>query len=356
MADIDDSQRSIGPNARCVVRSPALHPVGRDSFALAAGVNEKCFAAFPTAGPRYAEALGIVAHILIESDYEQAMHVTRGEQLFVDDQYAGRVNPRYARFIIERNPGLTPDAKELIRKGGYRRPDLLLHDIQLREFEEIKSGSDEGKKKGQEQVFEIREWMRGRGLGYALGTNYSPQDRRIPIIEFKLLGVPVEVKLRVQRFVPGVIIYFYCIRTDWSKLIKNLVIGVFIALLAFILARVGIPGKLPNPMPVPTPVLPVPTPTPPIVPIPDPIRVPASVPAREGINNRERSLLDRTYSMTQERGLLPQPDYTSVTLSDDLRSALASLGEDQIRSLRFFGGWSVDGRIFLPRFQQVQEP
>ena len=333
---IDDRQRATGLERRATGRGAAPRANRRD-WLTPANMSEKCFGAFATAGPQYDKALGIIAHILIEADYERAMNVTRGEQLFVDDQFAGSVNPRYARFILERNPHLDAKAKEKIRKGGYRRPDLLLHDVQLLEFEEIKPASDAGKKEGQRQILEIWNWMRSVGLTYDFGRNYSPQGRAVQILEFKLVGVPVEVYLRPERFVPGLIIYRYCIRTDWNKLLKRAVVGAFIALLVWLLSRTGIPGPLPNPMPTPTPVpiLP-PVPTPPLLPSPtpqpDPIRLP---PVREPIRNSERSLPDAPGSPAQsQRPQSPQPDYSSLKVSNELRIALASLDASQIRNLR----------------------
>jgi hypothetical protein len=316
-------------------------------------ISEKCYGAFATAGgPNADKALGIVAHILIEQDYEQALNVTRGDQLFVDDQFAGSVNPRYARFILERNGKLDPKARERIRKGGYRRPDVLLHDLQLHEFEEIKSDSETGRAEGQRQVIEIRNWMRSVGLDYDFGMNYSPNGRALPIVEFRLVGVPVNVCLRPQRAAPGLIVYRYCFRTDWGKLKKMFVVAAFLALLVYLLSQVGIPGPLPNPMPVPIPVIPDPTP---VLPPPDPIRQPIAPPVREPITpglppadqlrqpigppvrdpitNEERLIVAR--SAVSNRGVpsYREPSVVQVMLSTEFQAAMAALRDRGGRGL-----------------------
>jgi hypothetical protein len=268
---------------------------------ISADVSEKCFGAFATAGPGFASALGVIAHIMIEADAEKSLNVERGYQLFVDDQFAGKVNPKYVKFLLMKNPNLSPAKQNIIRQGGYARPDFLLHDGQKLEFDEIKPNSITGRKDGLIQIKKISAWMNSLGLPYLPGSTYAPHGKiYIPILTFKLASFPIEVVLEVERTQAGLILYKYCIRADWSKLVKGAVVAAIIALLAFIIARIGVPGPLPIPMPVPR--LPDPTPIIVLPPIPQPIVV----------------------------------EFTEVTLSHELLVAREHLSEDQGRNLALF--------------------
>jgi hypothetical protein len=214
---------------------------------MVAAASQACYGAFSMAGPGFASALGMIAHVMIESDAEKMLSVERGAQLFVDDQARGSVNPRMVKFLLDKNPNLTANDKEIIRQGVYRRPDFILHDSKRQEFDEIKSNSDAGRKEGLAQLKQIAGWMRARGLPYVMGSSYVPsQERYIPILTYRVAGLPVDVLLKVERLQSGLILYQYCIRADLTKLVKGAIVAIFIILMAFLIKYVRLPISLPK--------------------------------------------------------------------------------------------------------------
>jgi outer membrane protein OmpA-like peptidoglycan-associated protein/pimeloyl-ACP methyl ester carboxylesterase len=214
---------------------------------MIAGASQACYGAFSMAGPGFASALGMIAHVMIESDAEKMLNVERGAQLFVDDQARGSVNPRMVRFLLDKNPNLSANDKDLIRQGGYRRPDFILHASKRQEFDEIKSNSDAGRKEGLAQLKQIAAWMRARGLPYVMGSSYVPsQERYIPVLNYRVAGLPVDVLLKVERLQSGLILYQYCIRADLTKVVKGAVVAIFIVLMAFLIRYVRLPISLPR--------------------------------------------------------------------------------------------------------------
>jgi hypothetical protein len=260
--------------------------------ATSLALTRKCYGAYDTAGPGMKDALGLLAHAFVARDYERRMKGSRNETLFVDDQSRGPINPKYVWFLLWNNPNLDPVEKNVIRRGRYKRPDLVLHRANLREFEETKPHTPSGKKKGLEEVQQYTQWMTDRGLPYKAGTSYQA-NHTYPILQFMLAGLPVTVELEIQRGAPGLILYRYCFTTDWSKLVKGAVVAVFLVILAFLLRTVG---NLPTPLP-PIPRLPDKIPVPVLPPTPVPIPVPAYA--------------------------------TNLTLSTELMDTFADLTEDQ---------------------------
>jgi hypothetical protein len=90
------------------------------------------------------------------------------------------------------------------------------------------------------------------------------------IFTISLVGVPIELWLSVRRDRDGLVVYKYCIRTDWGLLAWGAVIAAIILAIWLILQ-----GRVPQPNPPdnPTPELPAPNPIP-IPPIPVPVAVP----------------------------------------------------------------------------------
>jgi hypothetical protein len=230
----------------------------------------KCYSAKPFAGPHYQDAMGIFAHAIVANDCETTLGLRRGQQLFVDDSFAGDINPLYVRFLLAHNRVSRVDA-EVIRTTPISRPDLLIDDGVHKELEETKPDSASGRKKGPAQARAVRLWMTEFALPYKLGFTYRPTPE-IPIFATVIVGYEIDFYLTVRRLRRGVIVYKYCIRADWEALTKTGVVRVIIMLLAYLLRNVGViplpPGRDPVPLPIP-----VPGP----IPIPQPIPVPAQL-------------------------------------------------------------------------------
>jgi hypothetical protein len=248
-------------------------------------VARKCRGAFASVGPWESVGLGIFAHRRIEVSYERRLGLKEGRDLLIDDQAAGSVNRRYTRFLLRKNPSLTPAEKQRIKDAvGYPRADLIMHRGEQREFEEIKSDSSKGRTDGVKAVKDIERWLLGHGLSYARGTSYisGSQVYYLPILDTIILGTfPVDYGIRVSRMplksdAPGVwpqdglLLYNFCIKADWKKLVWSKLAKLFglLILLAIVLKREGkgLPGTLP------------PGTTLPVIPIKDPVRADLSKP------------------------------------------------------------------------------
>lgn len=203
-----------------------------------------CFTPLPLSGPAYADAWGILAHAFISWDYERVMGVSRGGDVYFDDSFAGPIDPGYGAFIHRKNPG-NIIAPVFFAVTPVKRPDALLHDAALTEFDEFKPDSIAGRLDGNIKLALIDGYMGLLGLPYHRGTSYTPTPS-IPILTTSLRGIPIELSLSLRRDSVGLIVYEYCICTDWGLLTKAAVIALIILLIALILR-----GGIPVPVPVP---------------------------------------------------------------------------------------------------------
>jgi hypothetical protein len=246
----------------------------------------KCHPPRPWFGPGRDSAAGIFAHLIISADYEQQLKVRRDETLFIDDSTAGNINPKFVRFIIRTNPGLSPALRARLKSTSLPRPDVLLHRPDVQEFEEFKSASPSGISQGRKAVEEYRRWIADFGLPYLPGQRYQPPER-IPIFDTTVAGYPIRLYLKPQRISDGLVAYKYCIEADWKALTKTGVIRVVVALILFLLVRRGLPipppgGGPPVRLPVP---LPDPLPLPPRIPVPANVDVTLSAASLAGLRS-----------------------------------------------------------------------
>lgn len=226
----------------------------------------KCVAPMALGGPMYRDAWGILAHAFLSQDYSDVMGVPRGRDLYLDDSFAGPVDPRYAAFLIRKNPSLPAWAKVFLALTSIKRADVVLHDSTRQEYEEFKPDNIFGIIAGETKLLQIQVYMAALGLSYKRGTSYTPTPMTRSAT---LAGVPVELWLAARRESNGLVVYKYCIRTDWGLLAWSAVIGLIILIIYLILkgkvpapSPPGTPPELPPPSPVPIPVPPVPVPVP----------------------------------------------------------------------------------------------
>jgi len=275
--------------------------VGSTEGGVSGPMDKGCYGAFATAGPRFAAALGIVAHRMIASDVEKSLRLERGNDLFIDDQSAGPINPRYVTFLINKNPAIPDTSKDAIRAGGYGRPDLVTHYETVREFEEIKPNTPSGISQGLKDIRTYADWMESLSLPYVYGRAYAAWAKRIPLFEFKLAGLPVTVSLLVERYSDGLLVYKYCFKAD-ARLLKGAIVAVFILLLTLVIKYIRIPGTLP-PLPIISPLPPG---------FPDQIVLPP---------------------IKQPAGL----EVTDLTSSTEFRVAFEQLTDDQVHDVVLLG-------------------
>ncbi len=211
-----------------------------------------CFQPMALGGPLQAPAWGLLAHAFLSSDYEAKMGVRRNVDAYLDDSFAGPIDPRYAAFLIKMNPGMPTWKQVLLATTTMRRPDVVLHDgAGRREFEEFKPNSIPGVIAGLAKVAEIEAIMSLLSLPYVPGHTYVP-SATIPIIGTSVAGIPVNFSLSAKRLAPGLVVYEFCIETDWLKVtLAAAVLAVIAAILILTRGRVRIPIPTFGPSPIP---------------------------------------------------------------------------------------------------------
>jgi hypothetical protein len=180
-----------------------------------------------------APLLGYLAHEQISKAYISQLGLTPEVNVYLDDPFAGGVDPGYVKFLKRMNPRLPLTGRVLLALHAFARPDLVAHRPGLKEFEEIKSNSLLGRARGDLKVRAIKWWYNLCGLTYTPGTAYVPQ--KFDVWEGKALDLDYVVKLRVIRDQPGLITYEYCITTDWEK-----ATAYYTALIIFLLILIAI--------------------------------------------------------------------------------------------------------------------
>lgn len=152
---------------------------------------------------------------------------------------------------------------------AIKRADVVLHDAKRQEFEEFKPDNLLGIAAGLQKILAIRGYVWALGLPYDAGTSYTPTPMT-RIFSITLAGVPVELWLAARRETDGLVVYKYCIKTDWGLVLWSAVIAAILLVIYLILkGKVPVPPapdpptpELPPPNPIPIPVPPVPIPVP----------------------------------------------------------------------------------------------
>lgn len=192
--------------------------------------------------------LGILAHLLGQVDYMSKMGGARGVDLYFDNFAPLPVDPLYAAFIIRHNPGLSAWKKVFLSLTPLKRPDYMVHRPGLTEFDELKPDSIPGVVDGMTKLGEISAYMAVLGLPYHVGSTYKPSGR-IPLFRSSLGGTPFEVSIKFTRKAAGLVVYEYCITTDWAKVAKAALVALVVILLIIFAKKLPIPRPVPAPLP-----------------------------------------------------------------------------------------------------------
>lgn len=209
---------------------------------------------FALAGPMNlpaAVAFGAIAELFISADVVAKTGVAVGN-FYLDNPLAGPIDPLLVAFIIGKNPGLSTVNKLLLGATSMVRPDVLMHQAALTEFEEVKPDSAPGRAAGRAKVAALQAIYSGFGLPYTAGTTYIPGPPFV-IVSGSIGGVPLTVTFEVTRGVNGLLVYNLCVETDWTKV--ALAALALIALIILILISRGAVRPIPMPGPVPVPAM-----------------------------------------------------------------------------------------------------
>lgn len=214
-------------------------------FALGASVNPLLVPSAILA----ASAFGAIAETFISSDVIAKNGVAPGN-FYLDNPLAGPIDPRYVAFLIRKNPGLSPFAIAGLSALTPVRPDVVMHQPGLAEFEEVKPDSPNGRYAGRVKVRALNAFYGGFSLPYVAGATYVPMAPYV-IASGSVNGIPIIITFEVTRDRTGLLVYDICVETDWMK-VAELALEIAVLIILALLLRRGM-GRLPlPPQPVPT--------------------------------------------------------------------------------------------------------
>jgi hypothetical protein len=199
-------------------------------------------------------AFGAIAEALISSDIVSRNGVAPGN-FYLDNPLAGPIDPRLVNFIIAKNPGMSLAHKIFLAAAAVKRPDVMMHQGIMTEFEEVKPNSIPGRVDGRSKVFFLSNFYPTLGLPYTAGTTYVPHP---PFVIFSGMipgtHTPIIVTFETSRNSNGLLVYDICVETDWGA-VALAAIAIVIAIILMLLAKGSIerlPELPPEGLPTPT--------------------------------------------------------------------------------------------------------
>lgn len=203
---------------------------------------EECAAPSEVAGPDTSRKFGDFAEAIIVTDYCAKSGCNGVDEYF---DVRGKSPRAYIAFIIKKNYGTVPEAKLITLPNWLKRPDIMSHKIGLKEFYEIKPWSAAGQAAGKMKIKEIEAYVAATGLPYVAGVTYTP-TQSIPLGIFPISGIEFEVFLKVERSLPGLVLYKICTKysvgPSWVEKGVNVIGYIALAVLAFVAALLGLRG------------------------------------------------------------------------------------------------------------------
>ena len=208
---------------------------------------------FLLGGPQNLQAatvFGAIAELFISADIALRNRVAPGN-FYLDNPLAGPIDPDLVIFIIAKNPGMSLVNKLALPVAAVARPDVLMHQGIITEFEEVKPNSIAGRGKGRTKVGILSRFYHGLSLPYIAGTSYIPHPPFV-ITSGMIPGIntPITVTFETSRDRNGLLVYDICIETDWP-VVSLAAIGIAIVIILLIISQGAIkPGRVPAPIPV----------------------------------------------------------------------------------------------------------
>lgn len=148
----------------------------------------------------------------------------------------------FASFLSVHNQHLTSDDEKELRKS--KRPDILTHKPERKEYYEIKPDSKKGHDDGRKKIQHLEGMLSRFQLPYEAGIVYTPPEE-IEIETIDIEGIPIEIFLRTRRWEPKrpqVLLYTFCMRGHLKEANRRLGTRLRkMALLGLILGAIIIP-------------------------------------------------------------------------------------------------------------------
>jgi hypothetical protein len=200
-------------------------------------------------------AFGLVAEKFISADVLKSNVIVPGNA-YLDNPFAGPIDPGLVAFIFAKNPGLGVAQRLAVAGTSVARPDVIMHQPPIVEYEEIKPNSVAGRAAGRSKLraLDLAYWT--IPLPYMAGTAYVPPPPTVIVsgtVVVPIVGpIPLKVSFQINRDRAGLLVYDICVETDWVKAAEAMLL-LIAAIIAAILSR-GRIGRIPMPRPLPVPV------------------------------------------------------------------------------------------------------
>ncbi|MFV8753966.1 hypothetical protein ACNOYE_25765 [Nannocystaceae bacterium ST9] len=165
----------------------------------------------PSAVP-LAAVFGALAEAFIATSVLARLGIRRNNA-YLDNPLAGRIDLGYVDFIRAKNPQLSRQQR-IALASTTARPDILMHQLPLLEFEEVKPDSTAGRRAGRIKVKKIDAFLARFSLAYRPGSTYTPPPPFL-IGKTKIGGVPLTITFEIKRGLDGLLLYHICVETDW---------------------------------------------------------------------------------------------------------------------------------------------
>jgi Domain of unknown function (DUF4157) len=230
------------------LRQPAL--TRANVPALQRQSSQDCVAPSEVGTEDQAKKFGKLAEPIITADYCSKMGCDP-----IDDYFDDPFPYKYVAFLLLRNSATATRADQLKLRLWLKRPDIMSHKPDRKEFYEIKPDSTAGRSAGMSKIKEISAYLADFGLPYVAGKAYTPTPK-IALGTFPVGPIMVEASLAVRRVVNGLLVYKLCVKMssralEWLKEWGTVILTVILAIIAAILlkgARFS-PGSMPGEMP-----------------------------------------------------------------------------------------------------------
>lgn len=191
-----------------------------------------CFAFSQIFGKAIYEGMGLVAEKYIAHElrpFLEEQNIAK-EDAFLDDSMG---TTDYTNFLHLKNPDLSRNSDEILKTAV---PDILIHNVNLKEFYEIKPDSNDGRSAGREKLKKLNSnYSNPRcNLPYKEGKKFVPPDHiDMGVAVVVVDGVPYPIRLALGLRKEGALIFYeLCIGTNWkvvmlAKALEALLFSIF---------------------------------------------------------------------------------------------------------------------------------
>lgn len=202
--------------------------------------EKKCFPPSDHESTNWSVGFGLLAERYIEHDYCDTFNGCPRDDTYFDSPKW----KKYRKFLVTHNP----QQKESIEAEfpNVKRPDMMSHWTDLKEYYEIKPRSKDGISAGRKKIIWIGDFVKRNKLPYISGVKYKP-FKEIPVGTFLIWAHPVKVSLDVQQLEEALVSYEVCLKANFKSLLRLATLAVILVMIvAIIFSKPRIPVPADN--------------------------------------------------------------------------------------------------------------